>query len=86
MVTVCVEQCDNGNIHVQGKENGHRIHNGKGTNNSILPSGNVKETFYLKKVVIYLLINWIIEGIPQSSAFCVSVVYIEAMGNRPNVH
>jgi len=32
-------------LSVQGKENGPRIHNGKGTNNNIMPSGNVKENF-----------------------------------------
>jgi hypothetical protein len=85
MVPVCVEQCANGNLHVQGKENGHRIHNGKGTNN-IMPRGNVKENFSLNQVVIYLLIIWIIEGIPQSSAPCVTVVYKEVMGIRGNVH
>jgi hypothetical protein len=29
-----------------------------------MPSGNDKENFYLKQVDIYLLIIWIIEGIP----------------------
>jgi len=35
MILVCMEEYANGNIHVQGKENGPRIHNGKGTNNNI---------------------------------------------------
>jgi hypothetical protein len=85
MIPVCVEQCANWNIHVQGKENGHRIPNGKGTNNNIMPSGSVEENVYLKQVVIYLLRIWIIEGIPQSSASCVRVVYIQVMGIWPNV-
>jgi hypothetical protein len=33
-------------IHVEGKENGPRIHNGKGTIN-IMPNDNVKENFYM---------------------------------------
>jgi hypothetical protein len=73
-------------MHIEGKENGRRIHNGKGTNNNIMPSGNVKENFYLKQVVIYQLRIWIIEGIPQISDSCVRVVYLEVMGIRPNVH
>jgi len=51
-----------------------------------MPSGNVKENFYLKQVVIYLLRIWIIEGIPQISASCVGVVYLEVMSIRPNVN
>jgi hypothetical protein len=78
-----VKQCADGNRQVQGKENGHRIDSGKGTNNNIIASGNVKEKFYLKQVVIYLLIIWIIECILQNSASCVRVVYIEV---RSNVH
>jgi hypothetical protein len=74
MIPVCLEQCANGNIHVQGKENGPRIHNGKETNKTFTPSESVKIFFYLKHVVIYLLIIWIIEGIPQSSASCVREV------------
>jgi hypothetical protein len=46
----------------------------------------LKEIFYLKEDLIFLLIIWIIEGIPQSSASCVRVVYIEVVGIRPNVH
>jgi len=68
MILICLEECASGNIHVQGKENGLRIHDGKGTNNNIMPSGNVKENFYMKQVVIYLLRIWIIDGIPQISA------------------
>jgi len=45
MIMVCLEECANGNIHVHGKENGPRIHNGKGTNNNIMPSGNVNKMF-----------------------------------------
>jgi len=45
MILVCLEKCASGNIHVKGKENGSRIHNGKGTNNNIMPSGNVNENF-----------------------------------------
>jgi len=86
MILVCLEQFANGNIHVQGKKNGPKIHNGKGTNNNIMPSGNVKENFYMKQSVIYLLRDWIIEGIPQISAYCVWVVCLEVMGIRPNVH
>jgi len=86
MILVCLEECPKGNIHVQGKENGPRIHNGKGTNNNIMPSGNVKKNFYMKSVVIYLLKIWIIVDIPQISASCVRVVYLEVMGIRPNVH
>jgi len=86
MKLVCLEECASGNIHVQGKENGPRIHNGKGTNNNIMPSGNVKENFYMKQVVIYMLRICIIDGIPQISASCVMVVYPEVMGIRPNVH
>jgi len=55
MILVCLEECASRNTHVQGKENYPRIHNGKGTNNNIMPSGNVKENFYLKHVVIHLL-------------------------------
>jgi hypothetical protein len=51
-----------------------------------MQSVNVEEKLYLKQAVIYLLRIWIIEGIPQSSASCVSVVYIEVMGIRGNVH
>jgi hypothetical protein len=58
-------------LSVQGKENGPRIHSGKGTNNSSIPIGNVKENFYMKQVVIYLLRICIIDGIPQISASCV---------------
>jgi hypothetical protein len=86
MVPVYVEQCDNGNIYVQGTENGHMIHNGKGTNNKIIPSGNVKENFYLKQAVIHLLRIWIIEGFPQISASRVRLDYIEVMGIRTNVY
>jgi hypothetical protein len=86
MVPVCVEQCANGNRHVQGKVNGPRIDNGKGTNNNIMPSGNVKEKFSLNQVFICLLRIWNIEGISQSPASCVRVVYIDVMGIRPNVH
>ena len=87
MIPVCLEECANGNMHVQGKQNGPRIHNGKGTNNNITPSSNVKENFYMKQVVMYLLRIWIIDGIPQISASCVRVVYVEVMRNiRPNVH
>jgi len=80
MILVCLEECANGNIPVQGKENGPRMYNGKGTNNNIMPSGNVKENFYMKQSVIYLLRIWIIEGIPQISASCVWVVCLEVMG------
>jgi hypothetical protein len=73
-------------MHIQGKENGPRIHNGKRTNNNIMPSGNVNENFYMKQFVIYLLRICIIDGIPQISASCVRVVYLEVMGVRPNVH
>ena len=45
----------------------------------------LKKIFYLKRVVIYLLRIWIMEGIPQISASFVSVVYIEVMGIRPNI-
>jgi len=86
MILVCLEKCASGNIHVQGKENGPRIQNGKGTNNNIMPSDNIKENFYMKPVVIYLLRICIIDGIPQISASCVRVVYLEVMGIRPNVH
>jgi len=86
MILISLEECTSGNIHVQGKENGPRIHNGKGTNNNIMPSGNVKENFYMKQVVIYLLRIWIIDGIPQISASRVRVVYLEVMGIRANVH
>jgi len=56
--------CANGNIHVQGKEkNSPRIHNGKGTDNNIMPSGNVDENFYMKQIVIYLLRICIIDSI-----------------------
>jgi hypothetical protein len=83
MIPVCLEECANGNIYVQGKENGHRIHNGKGINNNIMPSG---KKLYLKQVVIYLLRIRIIDGIPQIPASCVRVVYIEVMGIRANGH
>jgi hypothetical protein len=86
MMPVCLAECANGNRQVQGKENGPRIDSGKGTNKNIMPSGNAKENCYLKPVVIYLLIIWIIVGIPQSSAACVSFVCIEVIGIRPNVH
>jgi len=86
MILVCLEEYAKGNIHVQGKENGPRIHNGKGTNNNIMPNGNVKESFYMKQVVIYLLRISITDSIPQISASCVSVVCLEVMGIRPNVH
>jgi hypothetical protein len=46
----------------------------------------LKKMFYLKQVVIYLLRIWMVEGIPQSSASCVRVVYIEVMGIRSNIH
>ena len=75
MILVCLKECVNVNIHVQGKENGPRIHNGKGTSN-IMQSGNVRENFYLMQVVIYLLRIWIIEGISQVSVSCVRVVYL----------
>ena len=55
MIFVFLKNCVNVNINVQGEENGHRIHNGEGTNNNIMPSGNFRENFYLKQVVIYLL-------------------------------
>ena len=86
MTLVCLEECASGNIHVLGKENGPRIHNGKGTNNNIMPNGNVKENFYMKQFVIYQQRICIIHGIPQISASCVRVVYLEVMGIRPNVH
>jgi len=68
------------------KKNGSRIHNGKGTNNNIIRSGNVKKIFYMKQVVVYLLRICIIDGIPQNSASCVRVVYPQVMGIRPSVH
>jgi len=86
MILVCLEEYPKGNMHIQGKENGPGIHNGKGTNNNIMPSGNVKENFYMKQVVIYLLRILIIVGIPQISASCVRVVYLDVMGIRQNVH
>ena len=86
MILVCLEECPKGNIHVQGKENGPRIHNDKGTNNNIMPSGNVKENFYMKQFVIYLQRIWIIDGIPQISASCVRVVCLDVMVIRLNVH
>jgi hypothetical protein len=73
------------NIHVEGNGNGPRIHNGKGTNN-IMRSDNVRENVYLKQVVIKMMRIWIIEGIHQSSASCVRVIYIEVMGISPNIH
>ena len=85
MILVCLKECVNVNIHVQGKENGPRIHNGKGTNN-IMRSGNVPENVYLKQVVIYLLKIWIIEVISQISISCVMVVYLEVMCIMPNIH
>ena len=45
MKLVCQEECASGNKYVQGKENGPRIHNVKGTNNNIMPRDNVKEIF-----------------------------------------
>jgi len=86
MILVCLEECTSGNIHVQGKENGPRIHNGKGTNNNIMPRDNVKENFYMKQVVIYLLRIGIIDSIPQISVSCIRVVYLEVMDIRLNVH
>jgi hypothetical protein len=86
MILVCLEECLSGKIYVQGKENGPRIHNGKGTNNSIMPNGNVKENFYMKQVVIYVLRICIIDGIPQISGSCVRVIYLEVMNIRPNVN
>jgi len=86
MKLACLEECANGNIHVQGKENGPRIHNGKGTNNNTMPSGNVNENVCMKQVVINLLRIYIIDRIPQMSASCVRAVYPEAMGIRPSVH
>jgi len=68
MNLVCLEECASGKIHVHGKENGPRIHDGEGTNSNIMPSCNVKENFYMKQVVIYLLRIWIIDSIPQISA------------------
>jgi len=84
MKLFCLEECVNGNKHVQGKENGPRIHNGKGTNN-IMPSGNVNENFYMKQVVMYLLKIWIIDGIPKIPASCVREVYPDVMCIRPRV-
>ena len=46
----------------------------------------LKKIFYMKQVVIYLLRIWIIDSIPQISAFCVRVVYLEVMSIRPNIH
>jgi len=86
MKLVCLEECVNGNKHAQGKENGPRIHNGKGTHNNTMPSGNVSENFYMKQVVINQLRIYIIDGIPQMSASCVRAVYPEVMGIRPSVH
>jgi len=86
MILVCLEECTSGNIHVQGKENCPRIHNGKGTNNNIMPRDNVKENFYMKQVVIYLLRIGIIDSIPQISVSCIRVVYLEVMDIRLNVH
>ena len=86
MILVCLEECASGNIHVQGKGNGPRIHNGKGTNDNIMPNGNVKENFYMKKVFIYMLRICIIDGTPQIYGSCVRVVYPEVMGIRPNVN
>ena len=86
MKLVSLEECANGKKHVQGKENGPRIHNGKGTNNNIMPSGNINEKIYMKQVVIYLLWIWIIDSIPQISVSCVRVVYPEFMGIRLSVH
>ena len=45
------------------KKNSPRIHNGKGTDNNIMPSGNVDENFYMKQIVIYLLRICIIDSI-----------------------
>jgi len=73
-------------LSVQGKENGPRILDGKGTNSNIMPSGNFKENFYMKQVVIYLLRICIIDGIPKISASCVRVVCLEVMGIRADVH
>jgi len=86
MKLACLEECANGNKHAQRKENGPRIHNGKGTNNNTMPSGNVKENVCMKQVLIYLLRIWIIDGIPQISASCVRAVCLEVVGIRPNVH
>jgi hypothetical protein len=66
MILVCLEKCTNVNKHVQGKENGPRIRNGKGSNNNIMPSDNVKDNYYIKQVVIHLLRIWIIDSIPQN--------------------
>jgi len=41
-----------------------------------MTSGKVKENFYFKQIVIYLLRIWIIEGISQISVSCVRVVYL----------
>jgi hypothetical protein len=84
MIVVCLKQCVNVIIHLQGKENGPRIHSGKGTNNT-MGSGSVRENFYLKEVVIYLLRIWIVEGISQISVPCVRDVYLEVMCIRPNI-
>jgi hypothetical protein len=86
MVPVCVEQCGNGNRHVQGKEMAPRFTMAKEQTTILCQVAMLKKIFYLKQVVIYLLRIWNIKGIPQSSASCVRVVYIEVMGIRPNVH
>ena len=83
MILVCPEECANGNIHVQRKENGPRFYNGKGTSNNIMSTGNVKEHFYVNQVVVYLLRIRIIEDF---SASCVRVIYLEFKVIRPNVH
>ena len=86
MILVCLEECPSGIIHIQRKENEPRIHNGKGTNNNIMPNYNVKENLYMKQVVVYLLRVCMIDSIPQISDSCVRVVYLEVMGIRPNVN
>jgi len=83
LILLFLEECANGNKHAQGQKNGPRIHNEKGTNNSIMPSGNVNESFDRKQVFIYLLRIWIVDGIPQISASC---AYLEVMDIKPNVH
>jgi len=70
----------------KGEKNGPRIHNEKETNNSSILSGSFKENFYMKQVVIYLLRICIIDGIPQISASCARMAFLEVMGVRPNVH
>jgi len=41
-----------------------------------MTSGKVKENFYLKQIVIYLLRIWIIEGVSQISVPCLRVFYL----------